>query len=184
MAIQSDDRIVVETPPAQRRRSFPMGIIVTGIAIALIARHPGGYVGLIIGLIGLAFFGPLTIALIIRAVRKRPALILDADGFTDHGSLLSAGYVPWQEVQEIDERRFGRRRIFVTVKVTDPAAFRARQPAWRRLLYRINGRTAAGDILIPDNVLSISPAELVKTMRRLQRAAQRRARKAGTDRRA
>jgi hypothetical protein len=129
------------------------------------------------------FFGSLTVAMILRAVQNRPALILDADGFTDHGSLISAGYVPWQEVQEIDERRFGR-RIFVTVKVTDPVAFRARQPTWRRLLYRINGRTAAGDILIPDNVLSISPAELVKTMRRLQRAAQRRARKAGTDRRA
>jgi len=183
MAIQSDDRIVVETPPAQRRRSFPMGIIVTGIGAALIARHPAGYVGLTIGLIGVAFFGPLTIALILRAVRNRPALILDADGFTDHGSLISAGYVPWQEVQEIDERRFGR-RIFVTVKVTDPDAFRARQPVWRRLLYRINGRTAAGDILIPDNVLSVRPAELVKTMKRLQRAAQRRARKAGTDRRA
>jgi hypothetical protein len=183
MAIESDDRVVVETPPAQRRRSYPMGIIVTGIAAALVARRPGGDVGLIIGLIGLAFFGPLTIALILRAVRNRPALILDADGFTDHGSMISAGYVPWQEVQEIDERRFGR-RIFVTVKVADPVAFRARQPFWRRLLYRINGRTAAGDILIPDNVLSMRPAEVVKTMRRLQRAAQRRARKAGTDRRA
>jgi hypothetical protein len=161
-----------------------MGVIVTGIAAALVATRPGGYVGLVIGLLGLVFFGPLTVALVLRAFQNRPALILDAEGFTDHGSLISAGYVSWQEVQEIDERRFGRRRIFVTVKLTDPAAFRARQPAWRRLLYRINGRTAAGDILIPDNVLSIRPAELVKTMRRLQRAAQRRARSGGTGRRA
>lgn len=184
MATQSDDRIVIETPPAQRRRSAPMGIIVTGIAALLVGTRPRGDVGLVIGLIGLVFFAPLTIAQVLRAVRNRPALILDADGFTDQGSLISAGYVSWQEVQEIDERRVGRRRIFVTVKVTDPAAFRARQPAWRRLLYRINGHPTAGDILIPDNVLSVRPAELVKTMRRLQRAAQRRARSGGTGRRA
>jgi hypothetical protein len=161
-----------------------MGIIVTAIAAALVATRPGRDVGLVIGLLGLVFFGPLTIALVLRAVRNRPALILDADGFTDHGSLISAGYVSWQEVQEIDERRVGRRRVFVTVKVTDPDAFRARQPAWRRLLYRINGRTAAGDILIPDNVLNMRPEELVKTMRRLHRAAKRRARGGGSGRRA
>jgi hypothetical protein len=183
MAIQPDDRIVVEIPPRQRLRFVPMGIIVTGICAALVGVQPGGYVGLAVGLLGLVLFGPLTLALLLRTFRNRPVLILDADGFTDYGSLISAGYVPWQEVQQIDERRYGR-RIFVTVKVTDPEAFRARQPAWRRLLYRINGRTAAGDILIPDDLLPMRPAELIKTMRRLHRAAQRRAVSGGTDRRA
>jgi hypothetical protein len=32
----------------------------------------------------------------------------------------------------------------------------------------------SGDILIPDNVLPMRPAELVKAMRRLQRGAQHR----------
>ena len=45
----------------------------------------------------------------------------------------------------------------VTVTVTDQAAFRARQSAWHRLLLRINGPMSAGDILIPDNVLPMSP---------------------------
>jgi len=68
--------------------------------------------------------------------------------------------------------------------VTDPAAFRSRQSAWHRFLLRVNGPMAAGDILIPDNVLPMRPAELVKTMQRLHRAAQRRTSSEGTDRRA
>ena len=139
--------------------------------------------GLFIGLVGLLIFGPITISRLLRVARNRPVLILDADGFTDHGSLISAGYVPWQEVQRIDHRRF-RRRVFVTVTVTDQAAFRARQSAWHRVLLRIDGPMSAGDILIPDNVLPMSPAELVKRMRQLHRAAQRRTHSGGTDRRA
>jgi hypothetical protein len=182
MAIQHDDRILVETPPRRRWRLLPMGIIVTGVSASVVAEGRGGYFGLAIGLLGLVIFAPITLALLLRATRNRPALILDADGFTDHGSLISAGYVPWQEVQRIDERPF-RRRVFVTVTVTDPEAFRARQSAWHRLLLRINGPTAS-DILIPDNVLPMRPAELVKTMRRLHRAAQRRAHGRGASRRA
>ncbi len=47
-------------------------------------------------------------------------------------------------------------------------------PAWGRLLLRTIGPMVAGDILIPGNVLPRRPAELVKTMRRLRRAAQHR----------
>ena len=183
MAIQSDERIVVETPVRQRRRMAGPGIALTAVWAVLVIFRPHGDVGLVVGLVGLVFFGPITISRLVRAVRNKPVLILDADGFTDHGSLISAGYVPWQEVQQIDHRPF-RRRVFVTVTVTDPAAFRARQSAWHRLLLRINGPMAAGDILIPDNVLPMRPAELVKTMRRLHRAAQRRTHSGGTDRRA
>jgi hypothetical protein len=91
--------------------------------------------------------------------------------------------VPWPDVSRIDERPF-MNRVFVAVTLTDPAAFRARQPAWRRLVIHLNRRLVRGDIFIPDNVLPMPPAELVKTMRRLQHAARRRAHGGGTDRRA
>jgi len=183
MVIQPDERIVVETPARQRRRLTGPGIVLTAMSAGLLVFRPHGDAGLVLGLAGLVFFGPITISRLLRGARNRPVLILDADGFTDHGSLISAGYVPWQEVQQVDQRPF-RRRVFVTVTVTDPAALRARQSLWHRFLLRINGPMTAGDILIPDNVLPMRPAELVTTMRRLHRAAQRRARSGGADRRA
>jgi hypothetical protein len=181
MATATDDRIVIETPPQKRRRRTILGIILTVVGVVLISDRSSGTFGLALGLIVLVFFGPLTLVMLVQAIRNRPALILDADGFTDHGSLISAGYVPWQEVASIEERAF-RRRVFVAIKVTDRAAYLARQSAWHRFLLRVNGPMAAGDILIPDNVLPMSPAELVKTMRRLQRAAQRSAHRGGTSR--
>ena len=81
--------------------------------------------------------------------------------------------MPWPDVSRIDKRPF-RNRVFVAVTLADPAAFRARQPAWRRLVVQLNRRLVRGDIFIPDTVLPMPPAELVKTMRRLQLAAQRR----------
>jgi hypothetical protein len=178
-----EDRIVIETPARQRWRLASLGLFLTVLSAGLVAFHSHDDTELIAGLVGLVFFGPVTFALLVRAVRNRPVLILDADGFTDHASLISGGLVSWQEVQRIEDRPF-RRRVFVTVTVTDPAAFRARQSAWHRLMLRINGPMAAGDILIPDSVLPMRPAELVKTMRQLQRAAQRRSAGGGASRRA
>jgi hypothetical protein len=182
MAIPSDERIVIETPSRKRWRLASMGLIVTVLSAALVANR-GGRVEVTFGLVGLVLFGPLTVASVVRAVRNRPVLVLDADGLTDHTSIISGGFVPWQEVQRIEDRQF-RRRIFVTVTLTDREAFRARQPAWRRLLLWINGPTAAGDVLIPDSRLPMRPAELVKTMRQLQLAAQRRTPRGGASRRA
>jgi hypothetical protein len=179
MATQSEDRVVVETPSKKRWRLPSFGICVTVVAAALVGFQSRGNFGLVVGTIGLVIFAPITVASLIRAVRNRPVLVLDASGLTDRSSLVGGGFVPWQEVQRIEDRQV-RRRIFVTVKVTDRAAFLARQPAWRRLLRRLNGEMTAGEILIPDSMLPMRPAELVSTMRQMQRAAQRK----GTSRRA
>ena len=166
MAIPSGERIVIETPTRKRWRLASLGLAVTVLSAALVANR-SGHVEVILGLVGLVLFGPITVASLVRAVRNRPVLVLDADGFTEHTSLISGGFVSWQEVQRVEDRLF-RRRVFVTVKLTDREAFRARQPTWRRLLLRINGPMAAGEVLIPDSMLPMRPAELVKTMQRLQ----------------
>jgi hypothetical protein len=173
MAIQTDERIVVETPPKKRWRMASFGGCVTILAAALVGFQSHGTFGLVLGIIGLVLFAPITVAALIRALRNRPVLVLDADGLTDRASLLAGGFVPWQEIQRIEDRPV-RRRVFVAITVTDRAAFLARQSAWHRFLHRINGPMAAGDILIPDSMLPMRPAELVKTMRQMQRAALRR----------
>lgn len=174
---------VVETPAGQRRRLVAIGVIMTAASAFLVAIRSDGDVGLAVGLLGLVFFGPITLALLVQGLRNRPVLILDADGFTDRSTFIAAGPVPWPDVSRIDKRRF-MNRVFVAVTLADPAAFRARQPAWRRLVIQLNRRLVRGDIFIPDTVLPMAPAELVKTMRRLQLAAQRRTHRGGTDRRA
>jgi len=70
----------------------------------------------VVGVLGLVFFGPLTLSLLLRAARRTPVLILDGDGFTDHATLAAAGFVRWEDVHRVSEQPFAG-RIFVTVTV-------------------------------------------------------------------
>jgi hypothetical protein len=164
MAIPQRERVVVSTPSGQRRRLAVIGIIMTGLSAALVVTQPYGILGLAVGAAALVFFGPLTVSLVIRAVRHTPVLILDADGFTDRATVTGAGRVLWQDVHRVEERPF-MGRVFVTVTVRDPAAFRRRLPAWRRPFLWINQHLVGGDVFIPDSVLPMPAQDLVKMMR-------------------
>jgi hypothetical protein len=170
MAIQQDEAAVVATPAGQRRRLALIGVIMTGASAALVATQPYGYLGLAVGLLGLVFFGPITLMALLRALRRAPVLVLGADGFTDRATLASAGFVPWQDVHSIDQRLFMGRGM-VTVTMTDRDAFRRRRPAWRRALLRLNQVFVDADVFIPQNVLPMSTADLMHTMRARRRRA-------------
>jgi hypothetical protein len=167
MKLQDGERIVVDTPARQRWRLAVIGLILTGASAAVAATRLDGDLGLVAGILGLVIFGPLTVTLLLRALRRTPALVLDAGGFTGHATASAARYVAWQDVHSIDERLF-MGRVFVAVTVRDPAAFRRRLPAWQRALRGINRHLVEGDVLIPETVLPMSAAELARTMRSLR----------------
>jgi hypothetical protein len=106
MKLQDGERIVVDTPARQRWRLAVIGLILTGASAAVAGTRLDGGLGLVAGILGLVIFGPLTVTLLLRALRRTPALVLDADGFTDHATASAAGYVAWQDVHSIDERLF------------------------------------------------------------------------------
>ena len=63
MAIQSGDRIVIETPAGRRWRPAVQGSVLTVLSAALVVVGPGGAFRLVIGLVGLVglvIFGPIT----------------------------------------------------------------------------------------------------------------------------
>lgn len=167
MKLQDGERIVVDTPARQRWRLAVMGLILTGASAWIAVAEVYGDLGLVVGILGLVLFGPLTVTLLLRAARRTPALVLVAGGFTDHATASAAGFVAWQDVHSIDVRVF-MGRAFVAVTVRDRAAFLRRLPAWRRALRAVNQHLVEGDVLIPENVLPMSAADLAKTMRSLR----------------
>jgi hypothetical protein len=168
--VPRDDRIPVVTPAAQRWRLAGIGAVMTAASAALVASRPDGAIGLVAGVAGVVFFGPLSLVLLTRAISRRPPLILSADGFTDRATLAGAGFVPWTAVRGIEEQVF-MGRVFVSVQVADRAALLRALPAWKRALLRLNSRFVPGDIFIPNMVLPMPPAELVRTMRAMRREA-------------
>jgi hypothetical protein len=167
MKLHDGERIVVDTPAGQRWRLAVMGLVLTGAAAWLAVGEIDGDLGLVVGILGLVLFGPLTVTLLLRALRRTPVLVLDAAGFTDHATASAVGWVAWQDVHSIDERMF-MGRVFVAVTVRDPSSFRRGLPVWRRALGGINRHLVEGDVLIPENVLPMSAQELARTMRSLR----------------
>lgn len=162
--------VAVSAPPGQWWRVAVAALIMTGVAAVLAVTQPYGGLGLGVGVAGLAFFAPLSLLLVIRAVRRAPALVLGPAGFTDHSTAAAAGFVAWADVDRIDERVFMGRGV-VCVTMLDPVAFRRGQPLGRRLLHGINGHLVPGDVLIPASVLPMSTTDLIREMRVRQQGA-------------
>jgi hypothetical protein len=167
MTAAPDEDIRISPARRQQWRLAAMGAIMSAVSVVLFLAGIGGGVHgllfLLVGAPGALFFVPSTAYLLGQAARRGPALILSTKGFTDHASAIGVGFVPWGEVASIRSSSV-RGRAFVAVRIRDPRAVLARQPAYRRALLRLNRKWFNGDVFIPENVLPISAKKLISLM--------------------
>lgn len=109
----------------------------------------------ILGLVTVGFFGWCGIAMLPKLISRKPGLILNACGFWDHSSGISAGFIPWETVRTIESARVERQR-FVVVIVSNPREIIARQGWTARFWMGINYRTYGTPIWISAVGLKIS----------------------------
>jgi hypothetical protein len=164
MSAPESGRVAIYTPGPRLRRLTISCLLLSAASAFVIVTRPDGLFSLVAGILALAFFGPVTLGILPKALRRTPVLVLDADGFTDRAGLLGAGFVPWTDVRHIAERTLRAQR-YVAITVHDPAALLRRLPAWQRPLRRLNRRLVRGDVLIPATLLPMPPAQLVRTLR-------------------
>jgi hypothetical protein len=83
----------------------------------------------------------------------KPGLILDPLGFTDNTSALSAGFIPWSDVETISKRIVARQK-FIVVRLKDPQNYvRQQTVAWKRKLMELNYRNYGSPINIATNTV-------------------------------
>lgn len=113
------------------------GIVMVLVSIALLVYATPSTLRATFGWIGLVVFVPLTVFVLLRAVRPRVVLRLAGGGLDDRSSLASVGFVPWdQVVRAVSAQMAGN--PMVAVLVTDPEAVLAQMPALRRSGARAN----------------------------------------------
>ncbi|GIW73285.1 MAG: hypothetical protein KatS3mg102_2827 [Planctomycetota bacterium] len=119
------------------------------------------------GWLGVAGFGGLVAYVLLRLVHMEPALVLDGEGIEDRASLAAAGRIGWEQIEDVElVQVFGER--FIRVRLREPQAFLARQPAYKRwlMLWRL------GPVALPARALSRPPEEVLALLRAgLARAA-------------
>jgi hypothetical protein len=120
--------------------------------------------------LGLPFFGLAALFILSRLLSRKPALVIDASGITDNGSLVAAGFIPWSDFADAGIASVGKTR-FLGIRLRDPDAYLARSNALKRFLVQINMQLCGYPCNIPVTTLPCTVEELLATVK--QHAAQR-----------
>lgn len=156
-------QVVVETPYRAAWRLVALGVVMTGASLS-VALMSGAGVLRIVGAAGVLVFGLCLVHVLIRVIRRMPALVLTEQGFTDHSSGLAVGFVPWEEITGIEVVN-PEGRLYVAVTLNRPSPILERQPRWKKILAGLNRHLVVGEVLIPQSILPTGAEELARTMR-------------------
>lgn len=98
-----------------------IALIYVGITLGLehyILGPATPFASLLVGSIGILFFGYLFIQLVYRAVTEKPVLEINQEGVRDNSSLLSSHvWIPYENIRKVAiEHQLGRRIISIQLK--------------------------------------------------------------------
>jgi hypothetical protein len=111
--------------------------------------------------LGMAFSGLCGLYAFFKFFDSAPGLIIDAHGIVDNSSGVSAGRIPWSDIQGFRTMTVQRQR-FLTIDVKDPDKYIQRAPFLKRQLVGLNAKYFGGPIQISANTLKINFDELFK----------------------
>jgi len=115
---------------------------------------------LIMGILGLAFFGSSGFYLAKKLYNSAPGIIVSKKGITDNSSTLSVGFVGWEDIVEICDVTTSK-QIFINIVVKDPNKYISRQNnGLKRKWMQINYKAYGTVIAITTTRLSCTHAEL------------------------
>jgi len=123
----------------------------------------------LIGVVTVAFFGSVAVAILYRLVRPSPAITINAQGITDNASGLGVGLIPWEEIGEVREYRVGK-QAFLGIFTKDPDALINKLPRWKRTAIRANLKLGAAPVNIPQAQLGMKLSTLAAEIERRRRS--------------
>ncbi len=120
---RSDRSLIVRR---SRLRSLLIAMIALGFFVAAIwfAWQTESWLERLFAVSMAVFLGLVAVVSTLIALDRTPVLEIDEEGFTDRGSPVRAGRVPWQSVRRVEAKAVGKRRYLV-VQVYRPQRFLA-----------------------------------------------------------
>ncbi|WP_459965018.1 STM3941 family protein [Paenibacillus sp. JCM 10914] len=119
----------------------------------------------VVGAICTLFFGFGFVYAISKLLQRKPALLINQTGIEDHSSLVSSGFVTWDEIKGIDMYQVQNQR-FIGIEVHHPEQIWSRHPHWKQRLMRLNKGMTDSAIHIQETGLSGNFNELFLVMYR------------------
>jgi hypothetical protein len=116
----------------------------------------------VLGIISVLFFGLLLFTFFRKILDKQPGLIIDEHGITDNASAVSAGHIPWSEIQQLKTIKESG-QYFLMIIVDDPYKYIERQKSpLKRKISDLNFKRYGSPINISANTLECDFERLKK----------------------
>jgi hypothetical protein len=163
------NELVIPLSRSKLLGQFLAGLVFVGLGVLMIfypTRY--GWWERFIGVVTVAFFGAVVVAILYRLVRPAPALIINAQGIIDNASGLGVGLIRWDEIGEVREYRIGR-QTFLGIFTKDPDALIKKQPRWKRTAIRANLKLGAAPVNIPQSQLGMRVSQLARIIEERRR---------------
>jgi hypothetical protein len=113
-----------------------------------------------IGIVSVVFFGACGAAGLKKSFDKKPGLVLSAAGIVDNSSAVSAGLIPWSDIQGFGIHQIQKQRLLI-IKLADPEKYIRAGGSMKQALHRMNTRICGSPVAISSNALKINFDELV-----------------------
>jgi hypothetical protein len=113
-----------------------------------------------IGIASIVFFGACGAAGLKKSFDKKPGLVLSAAGIVDNSSAVSAGLIPWSDIQGFGIHEIQKQRLLI-IMLADPEKYIRAGGSMKQALHRMNTRICGSPIAISSNALKINFDELV-----------------------
>ena len=117
------------------------------------------------------FFGLGGLYALYRLFSPLPALVISAEGLVDSASMANAGFIAWNEIQEVIVHTYGNQKM-LGIEVKDPQALLARLGKLKRGLLAANAALGAPLVNIPQIAISQPLEEVAEIMARFRQAYQ------------
>ncbi len=114
----------------------------------------------IVGLASILFFGLVAVTIFRKFSDKKPGLIISRHGITDNSSGVSAGLIPWSDIQEIKISQVMSQKFLMLI-VNNPQDYldKVTNPLKRNAM-KMNYKTYGSPISISSNALRTNFNEL------------------------
>ncbi|MCG7280138.1 hypothetical protein MHJ94_02380 [Chryseobacterium taklimakanense] len=118
----------------------------------------------IAGLASVLFFGLVAITIFRKFSDKKPGLVISRQGITDNSSGVSAGLIPWKDIQEIKVSQMMSQKFLMFI-VSNPQDYldKVTNPLKRNAM-KMNYKTYGSPISISSNALQTNFDDLQKLL--------------------
>ncbi len=111
-----NDELIVEQSMPKTLLMFVGSIMFVTLGIIFINLEPHDVFVVVVSCFSIIFFGICGYFILNKLLNPKPVMIIDKDGITDNSTMFAVGFIPWENISQVDMITFGGNKM-ITIKL-------------------------------------------------------------------